>query len=186
MKKVLCGSEMDKMPDWAFRIMAFMFNVADLVKFRDKKLDPFNLQKGQIVVDYGSGTGRYIPQASGLVGDEGLVYAVDIHELAVKSAFCTIKKHYLNNVRPVLTDGKTVNIPSQTADIIYALDMFHMVKNTQPFLQELNRIIKSSGTLYLEDGHQPRSLTKEKVLNSECWVILEETRTFIKCSPIAL
>ena len=186
MKKVFCGNEMDKMPGWAFRIMAFMFNVADLVISRNKKLNPFDLQKGQIVVDYGSGTGRYIPQASELVGNEGLVYAVDIHELAVKSAFRTIKKHNLKNIRPILTDGKTVDIPSQTADIIYALDMFHMVKNTKPFLEELNRIVKPGGILFLEDGHQPRSLTKEKVLNSLCWVILKETKTFIKCSPKAL
>jgi ubiquinone/menaquinone biosynthesis C-methylase UbiE len=186
MKNVFCGNDMDKMPDWAFRIMAFMFNIANLIISKDKKLDPFHIQKSQTVVDYGSGTGRYISQASELVGDEGLVYAVDIHELAVRSAFRMIKKHNLKNVRPVLTDGKTVNIPSQTADIIYALDMFHMVKNTQPFLQELNRIMKPGGTLFLEDGHQPRSLTREKVLSSECWVILEETKTFIKCSPIVL
>ena len=174
---------MDKMPDWAFRIMSFMFNVADLINFRNKKLDPFNLQKGQIVVDYGSGTGRYIPLASERVGEEGLVYAVDIHELAIKSAFHTIEQHNLKNVRPLLTDGKTVDIQSQSADIIYALDMFHMVKNTQQFLRELNRIIKPGGFLFLEDGHQPRSLTKEKVLNSGCWNIVEETKSFVKCSP---
>jgi len=186
MKKVFCGNEMDKMPDWAFRIMAFMFNAADLFISGNKKLDPFNIQKGQTVVDYGSGTGRYLPQASGLVGDEGLVYAVDIHELAVKSAFRTIVKHNLKNVRPLLTDGKTVDIPSQTADVIYALDMFHMVKNTQPFLKELNRITKPGGSLFLEDGHQPRSLTREKVLNSACWNIVEETKRFIKCSPVVV
>jgi len=184
MKKIFCGNEMDKMPGWAFRIMAFMFNVVDLIKLNDKKLDPFHLQKGQTVVDYGSGTGRYIPQASGLVGDEGLVYAVDIHELAVKSAFRTIKKHNLNNVKPISTDGKTVDIPSQTADIIYALDMFHMVKNTQQFLQELSRVLKPGGFLFLEDGHQARSLTKEKVLGSGCWNIIDETKSFVKCSPI--
>ncbi len=183
MKKVLCGNEMDRMPGWAFRIMAFIFNVADLIKLNTKKLDPFHLQKGHVVVDYGSGTGRYLPLASRLVGDDGIVYAVDIHELAVRSAFRTIENHNLRNVKPILTDGKSVEIPSQTADIIYALDMFHMVKNTQPFLQELNRITKPRGFLFLEDGHQPRSLTKEKVLGSGCWNIVEETKSFIKCSP---
>jgi ubiquinone/menaquinone biosynthesis C-methylase UbiE len=186
MKKFFLGNDMDKMPDWAFRIMSVMFNAADLVKSKEKKLDPFNLQKGQVVVDYGSGTGRYLPQASRRVGDDGLVYAVDIHELAVKSAFRAISKYNLKNVKPVLTDGKIVNIPSQAADSIYALDMFHMVKDTRPFLQELNRIIKPGGILFLEDGHQPRSLTREKVLNSGCWVILDETRAFIRCSPKTL
>ena len=184
MKKVLCGNEMDKMPGWAFRIMAFMFNLADLLISRDKKLDPFHLQKGQTVVDYGSGTGRYLPWASRLVGDDGIVYAVDIHELAVRSAFRRIEKENMKNVRPIQTDGKTVDIPAQSADVIYALDMFHMVKNTKPFLQELNRKIKPGGTFFLEDGHQPRELTKEKVLGSGSWKIVEETKSFIKCSPV--
>ena len=160
--------------------------MADLIKLNDKKLDPFQIQKCQVVVDYGSGTGRYLPKASTLVGETGLVYAVDIHELAVKSAFRTIEKHNLKNVRPVQTDGKTVDIPSQSADVIYALDMFHMVKNTQQFLKDLNRIIKPGGFLFLEDGHQPRSLTKEKVLGSGCWSVVEETKSFIKCSPVAV
>ena len=174
---------MDRMPGWAFSIMAFMFNVADIFRSPDKKLDPFNIQKGQTVIDYGSGTGRYLPMASKLTGDKGLVYAVDIHELAVKSANDRITKHNLKNVKPVLTDGKTVNIPSHTADIIYALDMFHMVRNPKEFLTELTRLTKPDGVLYLEDGHQLRSSAKDKILKSGCWDIIEETKTFVKCRP---
>jgi len=183
MKKIFCGNDMDRMPDWAFRIMAFMFNIADIFKSGDGKLDTFNIKGGQTVIDYGSGTGRYLLKASELARENGLVYAIDIHELAIKSAFRIIEKHNLKNVKPVLTDGRTVNLPSHIADIIYALDMFHMVRNTAPFLQELNRLTKPNGILYLEDGHQPRSTAKEKVLNSGCWEIIGETRTFISCKP---
>jgi ubiquinone/menaquinone biosynthesis C-methylase UbiE len=61
--------------------------------------------------------------------------------------------------------------------------MFHMVSNPNGFLQELHRLIKPGGILYLEDGHQPRSLTREKIMNSGSWEIQEETKTFIKCKP---
>ncbi|MCX6250221.1 MAG: class I SAM-dependent methyltransferase [Bacteroidetes bacterium] len=183
MKKILCGIEMDRMPGWAFSMMAFMFTIADIFKSPGKKLDPFNIQKGQTIIDYGSGTGRYLPQASQLAGEKGFVYAVDIHELAFKSAHKRIGKFNLKNVKPILTDGKTVNLPSHSADIIYALDMFHMVRNHQEFLKELKRLIKPDGILFLEDGHQPRTLTREKVLRSGCWDIVEETKTFLKCSP---
>jgi len=182
MKKVLCGSEMDRMPDWAFRIMSWMFAISDIFRSPDKRLDSFNIQKGQTIIDYGSGTGRYLPVASALVGENGLVYAVDIQELAVKSAFRQIKKHNLKNVKPLLTDGKSLDLPTFTADIVYALDMFHMVKDTDPFLKELHRITKPGGTLYLEDGHQPRTLAKEKVLKSGCWVISRETKNFMQCT----
>ena len=127
MKKFMCGNDMDRMPDWAFRMMAFLFNVYDRFGAPDKKLIPFDIRKGQAVIDYGCGTGRYLKSASEKVGETGKVYAVDIHELAIESASRMIKKHGLKNVTPILTDGKSVNIPSLTADIVYALDMFYNV-----------------------------------------------------------
>jgi len=183
MKKLFCGNEMDRMANWAFRIMAFMFGVADLVKKSENKLDPFNILAGQTVIDYGSGTGRFLCRASELAGESGRVFAVDIHPLAIRSAVKIIEKHRLKNVTPVLTDGKTVGIPSHTADLIYALDMFHMVKDTDAFLKELHRLTKPTGTLYLEDGHQSRSLTRKKVLKPGCWSISMESKTFITCTP---
>ncbi|MCX6303754.1 MAG: class I SAM-dependent methyltransferase [Bacteroidetes bacterium] len=183
MKKVLCGNEMDRMPDWAFRMMAFIFNIADTFKPPDRRLDGFNIQKGQTVVDWGCGTGRYLKQASGLVGDKGTVYAVDIHQFAVEAAANVAKKHNLKNIHPVRTDGTTVDIPSDVADVVYALDMFHMVTDTDSFLKELCRITKPGGTLLLEDGHQSRIMTKEKVNKSGCWDIAAETKGNIKCTP---
>ena len=183
MKKKICGNEMDRMPGWAFRIMAFMFNNADRFRPPDKKLNPFNIQKGQTVVDYGCGTGRYLKSASERVGDSGRVYAVDIHELAIDSANRMIKRFNLENVIPIHNDGKTVDIPSQSVDMVYALDMFHMVKETKGFLTELFRITKPGGILYLEDGHQPRTIAKEKISSSGCWEIVEETKRYVKCKP---
>ena len=184
MKKVMCGNEMDRMPNWAFKMMAFMFDIADTFKSPNRRLDAFGIQKGQSVVDWGCGTGRYLKQASELVGDGGTVYAVDIHQLAIEAAANVAHRYNLKNVLPFLTDGKSVSIPPQTADLIYALDMFHMVKDTNSFLKELCRITKPDGVLILEDGHQPRALAKEKVNNSGCWEIIAETKTYMQCKPI--
>jgi ubiquinone/menaquinone biosynthesis C-methylase UbiE len=184
-KKVFCGSEMDRMPAWAFRVMSFMFQISDRVKSPAGKLDPFHIKKGQTVIDWGSGTGRFLRQASDLVGDEGTVYAVDIHELAVNAAGKQAEKYRLKNVKPVLTDGRSVEIPSHSVDIIYALDMFHMVSQPEVFLRELHRLLKPDGTLFLEDGHQPRAGTKEKVRQSGKWDIVSESDDFICCRPIA-
>jgi len=177
------GNEMDKMPGWAFKMMAFMFKAGDLLKSPDHRLDAFNIRKGQTVVDWGCGTGRYLRQASERVGDQGMVYAVDIHPLAIKAAGEIAVKYNLNNVHPVPTDGTSVSLPPHTADLIYALDMFHMVKDTAPFLKELYRITKRDGILILEDGHQPRKLSKEKVNHSGCWEIMAETKAYMKCKP---
>jgi ubiquinone/menaquinone biosynthesis C-methylase UbiE len=183
MNNILCGNEMDKMPAWAFRIMSVMFRVEDLFVNREEKLEQFGIHNGDTVVDYGCGTGRYLRKASELTGDSGKVYAVDIHELAVKAAENQARKHGLKNIIPLATDGKNSEVPAHCADLIYALDMFHMVGNTTAFLSDLHRIVKSSGVLVIEDGHQPRSLAKEKIIRSKLWEIFEEQKGFMRCKP---
>ena len=89
---------MDRMPDVAFRMMAAIFKVRDKFFTVDNLLDQFEIYKGQTVVDYGCGPGSYIKKASQLVGDNGQVMAVDIHELAIKSVEKRISKENLFNV----------------------------------------------------------------------------------------
>jgi hypothetical protein len=58
-----------------------------------------------------------------------------------------------------------------------------MISDTVTFLGELNRIIKKDGTLIIEDGHQPRAQTKEKIISSGYWKITGEEKRFLRCSP---
>jgi ubiquinone/menaquinone biosynthesis C-methylase UbiE len=183
MKKIRYGGEIDKMPNVAFRIMTLIFIIRNFFKPMSRCIDKFGIKKGSIVVDYGCGPGMHIKKASGLVGNEGLVYAVDIHELAIKSVKKLITKYKLYNLKTLQTDGNKVEISDNTADLIYALDMFHMVKDYKSFLSELNRIGKCDCTLILEDGHQPRKKSKGKVEKSGYWKIEKEYKKYMICKP---
>jgi ubiquinone/menaquinone biosynthesis C-methylase UbiE len=186
MKNILFGNEIERMPDFAFRMMKILFDVYYFFRPVRKYLQEFGIRQGFTVVDYGCGTGAFIRDTSSMVGDSGTVYAIDIHEIAISSAEKIISKHNLSNVRPVLTDGTRSSLPDETADLVFALDMFHMVKDAGSFLKELNRITKKEGTLIIEDGHQPRSASKEKILKSGCWEIIGEKKRFLKCIPVKL
>jgi len=48
---------------------------------------------------------------------------------------------------------------------------------------KLRRITKKDGLLLIDDGHQPREVTKKKILDSGFWIISEETRDHLKCRP---
>ncbi len=181
MKKVISGNEIDKMPAAVFRLMKLFFKIYYFFKPVDNYINTFGIKPGFVVIDYGCGPGEYIKKASELVGDKGLIYAVDIHELAIASVEKRIKKYALNNVKPILTDGKTVEIDTSAADLIFAIDMFHMVKDTIGFLKELNRIGKPGSILIIEDGHQPRGISKEKIKKSDCWEIIQEQKRYLKC-----
>jgi ubiquinone/menaquinone biosynthesis C-methylase UbiE len=184
MKQILFGNEVEKMPDFAFRMMKLLFIIYYFFKPAKEKLKKFGIKQGSTIIDYGCGTGACIKDASLMVGEKGTVYAVDIHEMAISSVEKLIKKYNLTNVNTVLTDGKKSEIQDGVADLIYALDMFHMVKDTDVFLKELCRMTKKDGILIIEDGHQARSAAKEKILKSGSWKIVEEAKEFLKCSPI--
>lgn len=174
----------DRSSNLSFRAMASWFRLADFFFPRRDRLRGFGIRLGQTVVDYGCGPGRYVAEASRLVGPAGAVYAVDVHELAIAGVRRKIAQHGLPNVIAVLAEGYASGLPDHCADVVYALDMFHGVSDPAALLAELHRIAKPNGTLFLEDGHQPRERTKEKLVRSGLWRIEAEERSHVRCVPV--
>lgn len=180
--RTLSGYEVEYLPNIAFRLMSLVLSMRDALAPVEKRLDRFGIRKGSVVVDFGCGPGSYIERASQLVGDAGKVYAVDVHPLAIMSIKRRAKQKNFSNVVPVLSTGYPVNIASQSADVIYALDMFHHVKDADGFLTELHRVLKPNGSIFIESGHQSLDGARKKILNSDCWVIVKEERNLFECT----
>jgi ubiquinone/menaquinone biosynthesis C-methylase UbiE len=184
MRVRIFGNNRDRMPDIAFRVMKLLLQIRDRFVRPWSLLDEFGIERGKTVVDYGCGPGSYVRRASELVGPQGRVFAIDVHRLAVKAVTKRIDKEGLTNVIPVLTDGRRSSLPDQTADVIYALDMFHMVSDPKVFLRELNRICRGEGVLFIGHGHQSREEARQKIRTSDMWEIVEEKKPYMKCRPI--
>jgi ubiquinone/menaquinone biosynthesis C-methylase UbiE len=171
------------MPDICFRMMSAMFWLRDHIRHPERILNTMGIREGMCVVDYGCGPGSYVSRASELVGEHGTVYAVDIHELAIASVSRRISREGLGNVIPMLAKGYESGLGEGTADLVYALDMFHLVDNPRAFLAELRRIAKTDATLIIDDGHQLRERTRNLIRQSPSWEIEEETGEFLRCRP---
>jgi ubiquinone/menaquinone biosynthesis C-methylase UbiE len=183
-KKIMFGIDREIIPDLGFYMMSLFFKVYYFFSPQDRYFSSFGIKPGSVVIDYGCGPGDYIKLACEAVGERGKVYAVDIHKLAIQSVKKLINRSKMHNVIPVRAKGYSSGIKDNTADLIYALDMFHMVEDVNYFLCELNRLIKKGGILILEYGHQKRELAKEKVSNSGKWEITEEAERYIRCKPV--
>ncbi len=182
----LSGKGREEIPNIAFHIMTAIMRLMDVFgKHADKNFSRLDLRAGQTVIDYGCGPARYIESASRAVGKSGKVIAVDIHPLAIKKVKEKIEKHELGNVEAVLADGYNTSIPSEAADVVYALDMFHMIKEPKAFLSELSRLVKSDGTVIIEDGHQSRSETVQKIGESEVLEIIQQAKSHVRCKKSA-
>jgi ubiquinone/menaquinone biosynthesis C-methylase UbiE len=184
MKVQIFGNKTDGKSDIGYRMMSLIFVIRDKFLSPWSLLDEFGIKRGQTVVDYGCGPGSYVRRASELVGSGGKVFAVDIHELAIRAVRKRIQKEKLSNVEALPTDGQGSSLPNGTADVIYALDMFHMVSTPGVFLEELNRICKQKGVLFIDNGHQSREEAKFKLRSSGLWEIVEETKRYLKCRPL--
>ena len=167
----------------AYHAMVAVYAVQDfLVRGHERALDGFGIGPGSIVVDYGCGPGRYLAKASRLAGPSGRVYAADISEVALRYASARVARLGLANVTLLpIRDGRCA-IPDASADLVYALDMFHAVRDPKAFLAEIHRFTKPRGTLILEDGHQARAATRRKLLDAGGWRIESETRWHLRCT----
>ena len=178
----LAGKERNLIPNIAYRMMSFVMSLVDLFRnFSNKNFDTLDLKYGQTVIDYGCGPARYIENASKAVGKLGKVVAVDIHPLAIKNVKTKIEKLQLKNVEAILASGYATPLDSKIADVVYALDMFHMVNKPKELLIEFSRLIKENGIIIIEDGHQSRNETKQKIESSGILNIIEETKSHVKC-----
>ena len=179
----MSGYELKHMSNIGFRMMSFIFAIRDIIFPVSKRLDQFAIHQGSVIVDFGCGPGSYIEYASQLVGKDGKVYAVDVHPLAIQAVHERAKRKDLNNVVPVLATGYPVDIANNAVDVIYALDMFHHIEDAQGFLKELHRLLKPSGTLFIESGHQRIDRARQKIEKSGYWLITNERDKLFRCSP---
>lgn len=174
----------NKLKNLGFRMMVWTYKIRDLFSPAGEILEEFNINKGDTVVDYGCGPGRYLKKASNLVGENGKVYAVDIHDLAIEYSKAEINQNNLQNVLPVLVQNNDISIDDNIADVIYALDMFHHISKPKIFFQKLSKIIKKDGILLIEDGHQSREDSINKIEQSSLWKIDEQKQNYLICKTI--
>jgi hypothetical protein len=63
--------------------------------------------------------------------------------------------------------------------VVYALDMFHRVDDPVTFLKNIRKIIKKDCLFYLEDGHQLRETTLDKVKRCDLWAVQAEKDNYV-------
>jgi ubiquinone/menaquinone biosynthesis C-methylase UbiE len=183
MEKIF-GKGKEYMSDTSFAFMAFGYKLRDIFLPKDRFIEGLGIREGMTVIDYGCGPGSYIKKTSELVGQNGKVYAVDRHKLAINAVKQRVIKYGLKNVEPVMVEGYSCRLRERIADIVFAFDVFHMIEDPTAFLKELHRLLRSEGYLLIDEGHQSRDEAMRKIQNTGIWQIEPENSHFFKCRPL--
>ena len=141
------------MPNYAFKLMTYMgMPIRNFFMPPNKILAEVGIKPGYRVLDFGCGPGVFTIAIAEKTGQSGLVYALDIHPLAVKMVEQKALKKNLANIKTILSDS-TTSLPDNTLDLIIFFDVFHMLDNQEEVLMELHRVLKPQAIMCFSDHH---------------------------------
>lgn len=121
-----------------------------------KFLKEIGLKCGQIVLDFGCRVGHYAIPAAKIVGNNGIVYATDTAEHALKELHQKAKAHNLTNIKIIKTSGRMkLPLESGTVDVVLFYDVLHYLgrRSRTRLYQEAFRVLKPDGFLSVYPKH---------------------------------
>lgn len=150
--------------NFAFGIISLMHDNPLLLIFRNpyRLLKAAGLKSGQKVLEVGCGPGFFTIPAAKIVGEEGSIYAVDTHPLAIKKVQEKVEREGIKNVNPILANASDTELPDQSIDLAFVFGLRYIAGGLENLISELYRILKPEGVLSFE-----KTRGSEKKLISE-------------------
>jgi SAM-dependent methyltransferase/uncharacterized iron-regulated protein len=108
-----------------------------------------NIQKGETVLDVGSGLGIDSILASHAVGPDGHVVGIDLSEQEIKYARKRFQERGLTNTSFIVGDMENMKscIPDNSIDVIISNGAFCLAPNKEKAFAELYRVLKPGGRI---------------------------------------
>ena len=115
-----------------------------------------NLKPGMVVADIGAGTGYYSFRVAKLV-PEGKVYAVEIQDELIEMLKKKKAEIRADHVEVIRGDTMTVNLPDNTVDLAFLVDVYHELSLPREIVRSISRSLKPGGKILLVEyrGEDP-------------------------------
>lgn len=130
------------------------------------------IQKGDTVIDLGSGAGNDCFIARHETGAEGKVIGVDFTEPMIDKARINADKLGYNNVEFRYGDIENMPVADDVADVIVSNCVLNLVPNKQQVIAEIFRVLKPGGHFSISDivlnGDLPTALQEDAEMYAGC------------------
>jgi len=121
-------------------------------------LEALGIKAGEAVADIGAGSGYYSRRLAKLVGEGGLVYAVDIQPEMLDLLTNKMAELNIRNVKAVLGTLTDPNLPPNSIDLVLMVDVYHEFDHPYEMVQALCTALKPGGRIVLVEfrGEDPK------------------------------
>ncbi len=186
-------------PIFTICAIVYIFVVArgNVVYLQDMQfLDPaatiaqISIPKDGRVADFGAGAGYVAVALAEQVGEDGVVYVVDIQqELLTKVTHLARQEHIdtFEYIHADLEEEKSTGIPDHTLDAVVVSNVLFQVQDKRAVLAEAARVLKKGGVLLVVDWRDSfgnMGPTAEMVLREEDARTLIEEAGFVAVEDI--
>ncbi len=139
------------------------------------------IKPGMVVVDHGCGPGFYTIPLSYLVGDQGIVYAIDSDRKSIQVLENKLKKKGIKNVKTFLSRDLSF-IPSTSIDFLLSKDVLCCTVLHKELARDIERVLKPGGkalvTIRRGGRKDPRGLSAEEFFSLFSYVENKGTSKF--------
>ncbi len=114
----------------------------------------FNLDKGMIVADLGSGSGFYAVEAARVVGNDGRVYAVDVQKDLLDRTKHSAELEGIYNIEVIWGDLDKIGgskLSDMSVDAVIVSNILFQLEERDNFLSEIKRILRPNGRVLVVD-----------------------------------
>jgi len=112
------------------------------------------VRSGQVVLDFGCGSGTYTIPAAKLVGEGGRVYALDMSRRALERVEEKAKQEGLENMVRIEASGdEKLRLEDESVDIMLLIDVLQEIKDKEALFDEVYRILRSGGCVVAYPMH---------------------------------
>ena len=131
-----------------------------------------HINKGDTVIDLGSGAGNDCFVARHETGVEGKVIGIDFTPVMIKKARINAEKLGYNNVEFREGDIDDMPVSNDMADVIVSNCVLNLVPNKQKVIEEIYRVLKPGGHFSISDivlvGNLPDALREDAEMYAGC------------------
>ena len=121
----------------------------------EQNIGQLELKKGSHVADFGSGSGYYSFAAAEVVGENGMVYAIDVQkDLLQKLKNEARNIRHLTNIEIIWGDIDNLGgtrLKGESIDAVIVANVFFQLENKENACLEIKRILKKGGKVLLVD-----------------------------------
>ena len=123
-------------------------------KLRKRSLDLLEVNKGDLVLEIGFGTGYNLIELAKLVGDNGKVYGIDLTPEMIEISERRLNKNNLGK-RVKLVRGSALKLPfsKNSFNIVYISNVLELFsdKDIKKVLKEIKRVLKTNSKVCVID-----------------------------------